>query len=232
MESTAQLLYVEDDQTLSFLTKDNLELEGYKVDHYGDGKDVMENFKVGAYDLCILDIMLPNVDGFTLAKEIRRKDEQIPILFLSAKSLKEDKLEGFKVGADDYLTKPFSIEELLHKIKIFLKRRHIVDTGNNVQGPRAIGRYSFDLANLQLSNDGVTKNLTEKEGLLLNLFVNNKNTILKRSEILEKIWGEDDYFLGRSMDVFISRLRKYLGQDENLKIENVHGVGFRFRMKA
>ena len=225
METKAKLLYVEDDESLSFLTKDNLELGGYIVHHVGDGKSGLEAFKENHFDLCILDVMLPEMDGFELGKHIRKIDPEIPIIFLTAKSQKENKLEGLRLGADDYITKPFSIEELILKIKIFLKRKHITNvTDSDVV---KVGTYTYDHKNLSLALNGTSKNLTQKEGDLLHLLIKHKNNILKRSVILESLWGEDDYFLGRSMDVFISRLRKYLKEDTNIKLENIHGVGFR-----
>jgi len=222
----ANILYAEDDEALSFLTVDSLGLQGFALDHYADGKSALAAFKNGKYDLCILDIMLPEMDGITIAKEIRKLNQQIPIIFLTAKSLKEDRLEGLRTGADDYITKPYSIEELILKINVFIKRKYLVsDTQESVI---QIGQYLYDHDNLKLSIEEVSKDLTQKEGELLYLLSKNRNNILKRSEILQKLWGNDDYFLGRSMDVFISRLRKYLKSDEALKIENIHGVGFRF----
>jgi len=223
------LLYVEDDESLSFVTRDNLELKGYRVTHKIDGrqaKDFIESdlFEV---DLCILDVMLPEIDGFQLAQIIRQRNQEVPILFLTARSLKEDRIAGLKLGADDYITKPFSIEELLLKIEIFLRRSKI-----NEQRPptlQQIGQYAFDHKNLTLVLADQSRQLTQREADLLLLFAQNQNEILKRSEILTKIWGEDDYFLGRSLDVFISRLRKYLKEDPALKIENIHGVGFRLK---
>ena len=222
----AHLLYVEDDESLSFVTRDNLELEGYKVTYCEDGKKAMETFPKENFDLCILDVMLPEVDGYTIAKEIRKKNAQVPIIFLTAKSLKEDKIYGLRLGADDYITKPFSIEELILKIEIFLKRSQIVTKEQPTSFD--IGEFNFDYKNLALKNDTGQKQLTQKEADLLKFFIENKNEVLKRAQILESLWGEDDYFMGRSLDVFISRLRKYLKEDENLKIENIHGVGFRF----
>ena len=173
--------------------------------------------------------MLPEMDGFTLASEIRKRNVEIPIIFLTAKSLKEDKLHGLKLGGDDYLTKPFSIEELILKIEIFLRRSKLTD---RVEAPRAfaIGCYQFDYKNLGLQTDDFQKTLTQREADLLKLLLEHKNQVLKRSIILETIWGENDYFLGRSLDVFISRLRKYLKLDNKIKIENIHGVGFRLNV--
>lgn len=224
----AKLLYVEDDASLSFVTRDNLELQEYEVVHCADGKEALEQFKAQSFDLCILDVMLPEIDGFQVAEEIRKYDKQIPIIFLTAKSLKDDKIHGLKIGGDDYITKPFSIEELILKIEIFLRRSQIAP--NNSGDIFMIGEYQFDHPNLQLSLGDEERTLTQKEADLLKMFVENKNNVLKRSEILIKLWGEDDYFLGRSLDVFISRLRKYLKQDETLKIENIHGVGFRLKV--
>ena len=229
-EPKAHLFYVEDDESLSFVTRDNLELNGYAVTYCEDGKKALEAIRSGArYDLCILDVMLPEVDGFTLAQEIRKRDEQVPIIFLTAKSMKQDKIHGLTLGADDYMTKPFSIEELLLKIDIFLRRTKY--TGIlKANTPLNIGHYQFDYKNLNLAYADASETLTQKEADLLRLLNENRNQVVKRSFILETIWGKDDYFLGRSLDVFISRLRKYLNQDERIKIENIHGVGFKFRV--
>jgi two-component system response regulator VicR len=226
----AHLFYVEDDESLSFVTRDNLELEGYQVTYCEDGQKAIDLIKTENFDLCILDVMLPGVDGFTIAEEIRKRNKQVPILFLTAKSLKEDRIRGLRLGADDYITKPFSIEELILKIEIFLKRSQIVvkEESHLFQ----IGDFTFDHKNLQLKNESIKRQLTQKEADLLKYFIKNKNVVLKRSDILETLWGEDDYFLGRSLDVFISRLRKYLKEDETLKIENIHGVGFRFNHRS
>lgn len=229
MHTKAHLLYVEDDASLSFVTQDNLELQGYQITHCADGPSALEAIHQQSFDLCILDVMLPGVDGFTLAQEIRKINPHVPILFLTAKSLKEDRIHGLKLGADDYITKPFSIEELILKIEVFLRRSLVVQPIKN-QGFK-IGKYYFDYSNLTLSNNGHTKRLTQKEADLLSFLTKYKNQVVKRSTILETLWGEDDYFLGRSLDVFISRLRKYLNEDERLRIENIHGVGFCFHVK-
>ncbi|MEO1516044.1 MAG: response regulator transcription factor [Bacteroidota bacterium] len=226
----AHLLYVEDDESLSFVTKDNLELQGYQITYCKDGKEAMTRIKESSFDLCILDVMLPEVDGFTLAQEIRKNDSDVPILFLTAKSLKEDRIHGLRLGADDYITKPFSIEELILKIEVFLKRSKITSVPKKDQ--YELGSYRFDYTNLSLTNDSQQKNLTQKEADLLKLFADNPNEVLKRSQILESLWGEDDYFMGRSLDVFISRLRKYLKAEGSLKIENIHGVGFRLKIQV
>lgn len=230
-DKKAHLLYVEDDESLSFVTRDNLELNDYKVTYCDDGNKALEIIRSGQkFDLCILDVMLPEVDGFTLAQEIRKRDDQVAIIFLTAKSMKQDKIHGLTIGADDYMTKPFSIEELLLKIDIFLRRTKYT---NILKGkvPVGIGAYAFDYPNLQLSCDGYEETLTQKEADLLKLLNEHRNSVIKRSFILETIWGKDDYFLGRSLDVFISRLRKYLSRDERIKIENIHGVGFKFKIE-
>jgi len=219
------ILYVEDDEVLSFVTKDNLELNGYQVTHAADGKQAIQLFKKDTFDLCLVDVMLPEIDGFEVAENIRSRHSEIPIIFLTAKSLKEDKIRGLKIGADDYITKPFSIEELILKIKVFLKRKYI--TGSQELSVLKVGSYTLDHDNLQLKLEDEVYQMTKKEADLLKILINNKNKIVERGHILERIWGENDYFMGRSMDVFISRLRKYLKKDENIKIENIHGVGFR-----
>lgn len=225
----AHLLYVEDDESLSFVTRDNLELQGYKVTYCADGKTAMEIIRKEEFDLCILDVMLPEVDGFTIAQEIRKFNTDVPIIFLTAKSLKEDRIHGLRIGADDYLTKPFSIEELILKVEIFLKRHKITAVQANDTDFK-VGRFDFDYKNLTLKNGEELRRLTQKEAELLFFFLQNQNEVIKRSDILEKLWGEDDYFMGRSLDVFISRLRKYLKSDDSLKIENIHGVGFKLRV--
>lgn len=228
IDAKAKILYVEDDATLAFVTKDNLEINGYNVIQADNGKQALEKFQNEAFDLCILDVMMPEMDGFELAEHIRKENAQIPLLFLTAKSLKEDRIRGLQMGADDYITKPFSIEELVLKIEVFLRRKFISNPDADIL---KIGQYAFDHTNLKLSIDKEDKSLTQKEGDLLKMLILNKNQILKRSQILKELWGTDDYFLGRSMDVFISRLRKYLRSDDCLKIENVHGVGFRLSDK-
>ncbi len=221
-----RILYVEDDETLSFITKDHLELKGYEVKHCNDGIQALEEYKGGEFDICVLDVMLPRMDGFTLATEIRKRDRDIPILFLTAKSLKDDRLEGLRLGGDDYITKPFSIEELILRIEVFLKRNKVHYEAPSHQ--YLIGKYAFDFNNLILSDGVEVSNLTQREADLLKYLAENPNRVIKRSDILLSVWGEDDYFLGRSLDVFVSRLRKYLKADDRINIENVHGVGFRF----
>lgn len=223
----AKILYVEDDESLSFVTRDNLALQGYEIIHFADGQEAMAHVSKADYDLCILDVMLPGADGFMIAKEIRKFNQEVPIIFLTAKSLKEDKIHGLKLGGDDYLTKPFSIEELILKIEIFLRRSKF-----SAPAPAEkfnLGKFVFDYKNLSLVIDEQEKTLTQREADLLNYLCVNSGEIVKRSDILLQVWGDDDYFLGRSLDVFISRLRKYLKPETNVSIENIHGVGFRLK---
>jgi two-component system response regulator VicR len=224
----AHLLYVEDDESLSFVTRDHLELQGYQVTHCADGTSAKVAIDRQDYDLCLLDVMLPGTDGFTLAKEIRKQNTEVPILFLTAKSLKEDRLHGLRLGADDYITKPFSIEELILKIEVFLRRSRSVALPSPSE--YTLGKYLFNYPNLELKMGEDIRRLTQKEADLLKYLIENKNKVIKRSDILEAVWGENDYFLGRSLDVFISRLRKYLKKDEQVKVENIHGVGFCFQV--
>ena len=223
-----KILLVEDDESLGFVVKDNLEQEGYDIDLQVNGKAGQRAFQQNQYDICIFDVMLPEMDGFTLAEYIRNIGSEIPIIFLTAKSLKEDRIKGLKIGADDYLTKPFSIEELVLRIEAILKR-----TGKKTvqaSGVQNLGKYSFDSKNLKLIIGDFQQELTHRESDLLAFLVQHKNETLSRDKILIAIWGDDDYFKGRSLDVFITRLRKYLNKDENIKLSNVHGVGFRLEV--
>lgn len=224
----ARLLYVEDDDALAFVTKDNLEQQGYEIIHCADGQEALSSISTDNYDLCLLDVMLPGIDGFALAEQIRSRNKEVPILFLTAKSLKEDKLQGLRLGADDYITKPFSIEELVLKIEVFLRRTRKAPA----LWPCKLGRYDFNHPNLTLEIDGQVKNLTQREADLLKVFCENPNQVIKRSDILENLWGENDYFMGRSLDVFISRLRKYLSEDDALDLENIPRVGFRMNVRT
>ena len=221
-----KILYAEDDETLAFLTKDNLEQNNYDVTHCMDGAMALEAFKTATFDICIFDIMMPKTDGFELAETIRKSNTDIPIIFLSAKTLKEDRIKGLRLGADDYLVKPFSIEELLLKIEIFLKRS---SKSNPVEKSLyTLGKYQFDSNNYFVISGSEKITLTQREAELLKLFLDNKNVVLRREEILKSLWGDDDYFMGRSLDVFISRLRKIVASEEGISIENLHGIGFRF----
>lgn len=224
----SKILYVEDDPNLGYVTKDNLELEGYEIVHFQDGKEAWKSFSKEKYDLCLLDVMLPELDGFSLAEKIRKQNQQVPIIFLTAKTMQEDRIAGLKIGGDDYVTKPFSIEELSLRIKIFLKRKE-VNNGHRIGLTNwRIGYYEFDYQQLTLKSDLKSEQLTHREAEVLKFLCERKNQVIKREEILTAIWGRDDYFLGRSLDVFVTRLRKMLAEDSSIKIENVHGIGFRF----
>ncbi len=225
-----RILYVEDDENLSFVTRDNLEMYGYQLTHCPDGAAALALFQPDSFDLCILDVMLPKLDGFAVARSIREQDPHIPIIFLSAKSMKEDRITGLKTGADDYITKPFSIEELVLRMEVFLKRNRV--QAHQSKRTFQLGRYEFNFENLLLACPFEQSNLTLKEGQLLQLFSRHLNQLLKREEILKTLWGDDDYFMGRSLDVFVSRLRKYLRHDDNIRLENVHRVGFVMRVKV
>lgn len=223
-----RILLVEDDPNLGFVIKDNLSMKGYDVTLCKDGMEGELTFATGKFELCIFDVMLPKKDGFSLARSVREKDKQIPILFLTAKSMTEDKLAGFQSGADDYITKPFSLEELIYRIEVFLRRTYAVTPDEKIY---RVGQYEFDPSNLILRGQESQKTLTQKEAEVLKLLYKNRDRVLKREEILNEVWGDDDYFMGRSMDVFISKLRKYLREDPAIQIVNYHGVGFRLEVR-
>lgn len=230
MAETKKILLVEDDPSLGFVIKDNLVHKGYDVTLCLDGVEGENAFNDALFNLCIFDVMLPRKDGFALARSVREKNKSIPILFLTAKSMTEDKLEGFQAGADDYITKPFSLEELLCRIEVFLKRGTVqVNGGESIF---SLGGYMFDFSRLLLKNNTTEKSLTQKEADVLKLLYDNRDRVLKREEILKQVWGDDDYFMGRSMDVFISKLRKYLKEDPAVQIVNYHGVGFKLELGA
>jgi DNA-binding response OmpR family regulator len=231
-QNSPRILYVEDDLYLSYVTRDNLQLKGYNIVFCKNGIEAFQAFQQQKCDLCILDVMLPEMDGFTLAGKIRQADQDIPIIFLSAKSLKEDRIEGFMAGGDDYITKPFSIEELVLKIEVFLKRSRItIDDKTSKPSIVSLGKYFFDPGNLTLTFQTESKRLTTMEAGLLNYFSNNRNKILKKEDILREVWENDSYLNSRSLDVFVSRLRKYLHKDPGVKINNVHGLGFILSVK-
>ncbi|MCX6282254.1 MAG: response regulator transcription factor [Bacteroidetes bacterium] len=227
MGNKPKLLYVEDDLALSFVTRDNLEIRGYRVDHAGDGISALEMMQNSEYDLCILDVMLPKMDGFTLAARIRAVNQGIPILFLTARSTGEDRITGLTLGGDDYITKPFSMEELVLKIEVFLKRKNIVPATDPL--PLRLGEFTYDYKNQQLSYGEKPRFLTQKENELLAFLIENKGRILKREEILRKVWGNDDIYFSRSLDVFVSRLRKVLKPDPKIVIETIHNTGYRLK---
>jgi two-component system, OmpR family, response regulator len=233
-----KILLVEDDQNFGDVLRSYLEMNDYDVTLAIDGEQGLEAYHRGEFDLCIFDVMMPKKDGFTLAADIREKDTTMPIIFLTARGIKEDVLKGFKIGADDYITKPFNSEELLLRIQAILKRssNQKPDTQEDVKEFN-IGRYHFNYPLRILTFDEGSKEeekekLSPKEAQLLRMFAVNLNDILPRSEALNKIWGEDTYFTARSMDVFVTKLRKYLKHDENIEIVNIHGNGFQLLVKA
>jgi two-component system OmpR family response regulator len=228
MANNHTILLAEDDVNLGTLLQTFLKSKGYDVTLAENGALAFQLFGESNFDFCIFDVMMPEMDGFTLAKEVREIDKKVPILFLTAKSMKEDKLEGFEVGADDYLTKPFAMEELLARIQAILRRTKDEEQD---QSEYMIGsiKYEPELRLLHLKNE--VKKLTTKENQLLNLLVKNKNYILDRQATLRAIWGDDNYFNGRSMDVYIAKLRKALKEDESIEIMNIHGKGFKLVVK-
>lgn len=226
---TVQVLYVEDDPTIAFLTRDNLELKGFGVTHCQNGSEGLEVFRNRHFDICILDIMLPGMDGFTLAAEIRGIDPHVPVLFLSAKSMTEDKIKAFNLGGDDFITKPFSVEELVLRMEVFLRRTS--SAHYEEKKTYSLGRIIFDPANQSVDLGENRVELTRRESEVLEYLVRNQQQIVQREDLLNDVWGSDDYFLGRSLDVFISRLRKILSGESGVKIRNIHGVGFKLEME-
>ena len=224
-------MLVEDDENLGFVLTDFLGISGYQVEHATDGVAGFVSFQNGKFDLCLLDVMMPFKDGFSLAQEIRKLDENIPIIFLTAKVMKEDKIRGFKIGADDYITKPFSTEELSLRIEAVLRRTRQSLISSGQDAVYEIGSFTFDYGNQLLKKDKEERRLTKKEAEVLRLLCINKNKILRREVALKIIWGEDDYFMGRSMDVYITKLRKFLQDDPTVKITNIHRTGFMLEIK-
>lgn len=221
------ILLVEDDHNLGNLLREYLEAKGFQATLATNGKQGYEKFIQGNYDICILDVMMPLKDGFTLAEEIRATDKTVPIVFVTAKSMKEDRLNGFNKGADDYISKPFSMEELLLRVKAILRRTNPETPTLVVHQPMKVGDYAFDHHHQTLEYKGEKQRLTTKESELLNLLCINKNDVMDRNYALNKIWGSDNYFNARSMDVYIAKLRKYLSKDKKVEIVNVHGKGFK-----
>lgn len=226
-EQLAHILYVEDDQNLGIVVKDLLEEQNYAVTLCTDGQAATQKFGTQSFDLCILDIMLPNQDGYQVAEFIRKIDSTVPIIFLSAKSLSEDKIKGLRIGADDYITKPFSTEELVLRVGNILKRSQGLGLTSENKDVFEIGQYMFNYPEFSLIRGEESRHLTEREANLLRILCLHKNQVITREILLKSVWGKDDYFTGRSMDVFISKLRKYLAGDENIKIQVVHSIGFK-----
>lgn len=227
MKRSTSILLCEDDPNLGQLLLEYLNAKGYQTDLAIDGQEAIKAFKRGSYNFIVLDVMMPVKDGFTVAQEIRMEDKHTPILFLTAKSLKEDTLKGFESGGDDYMTKPFSMEELLARINAILKRSNPLIMAEDESAEETLGNYKFDYSKHKLFFGSEENKLTTKENELLYLLAKNKNGILERSYALKTIWGDDNYFNGRSMDVYIAKLRKHLKGDERLEIINVHGKGFK-----
>lgn len=225
MSEQIRVLLVEDDTNLGFVVKDSLSKAGFQVSLAVDGEQGLQIFQESSFDICVLDVMLPQKDGITLAQDIRASNTTVPIIFLTAKSMIEDKVKGFDAGGDDYLTKPFEMRELEMRINAILKRSAAAPHGDRDQFN--IGNYVFDSTNLTLTLGEEVQSLTKKEGSILKLLCMHRNELLKREQLLKAVWGKDDYFSGRSMDVFISKLRKYLKGDPDVEIANLHGVGFK-----
>lgn len=230
MQPKARILLAEDDEYLSDLVKDALEDEDYLVTSCINGQEAIDLFDKNKFDICLLDIMMPIKDGFTVAKKIRQQSDVIPIIFISTKALIEDKVEGYQKGADDYIVKPFNMKELLLKLDVFLRRTKKMFSETKQE--YRIGKIKFDYTDLRLSNDDGVFDLKQKEADLLKFLCEHPNRILKREEILVAVWGKNDYFLGRSMDVFMSKVRKYLRADPDVVLETIHGMGYRFTVPA
>ncbi len=226
MNIKAKILYVEDDLTLSLGTRDNLELHGYEIDFCEDGIEALRKFNDGYFNLCMLDVMLPKMDGCEQAAKIKAKNENVPIIFPTAKSTKEDNIHGLKLGADDYITKPFGIEELVLNMEVFLKRSSQPAHHAGVERNCEFVHCVFDISNHHLKSPDGIKQLTHREAELMKMLCSCHDTILKRDDILMQGWGDDHYFACRSLDVFISRLRKLIKSDASVKIENIHNVGY------
>ncbi len=228
--SKPRIFIVEDDDNFGTVLKSYLEVNGFSVVWVSDGNVALSKFRREKFDMCILDIMLPNIDGFTVAKEIRETDEKVPFIFLTAKTLKEDILKGFKLGADDYVTKPFDSEVLLCKIKTILNRNKTTQITEE-QNFFKIGKYTFDYKMRKITLGKTSQNISPKEADLLKLLCLNMNNILPRKQALKSIWGDDNFFTTRSMDVFLTKLRKFLSEDESVEIINIHGSGYMLRVK-
>jgi DNA-binding response OmpR family regulator len=224
----AKVLLAEDDLSLSFVIKDNLQDAGYEVTHCADGEAAWQQFQKKDFDICLLDVNMPARDGFSLAKKIRQQSDVIPVIFLTAKGLEEDKIKGFETGADDYITKPFSIKELIMRMDVFLRRTKKLQSDTAEEYKLGTLKFIYNELKIYTSKEAIS--LTQREADLLKFFVTHSNKILKRKEVLLNVWGKDDYFLGRSMDVFITKLRKYLKADPGIALETIHGIGFRLQI--
>lgn len=230
MNKGARILLVEDDTSLGLILSDQLRSDGYQVSLCSDGGEGFQRFNESEFHMCILDVMMPKMDGFTLAKNIRKVNANIPILFLTAKSNDEDKVEGFRSGGDDYLTKPFNAEELTLRVGALLRRVNIHQQPDEDSSLIEIASYIFDTENYTLKHPSFNKVLTKKEAQILHMLCKMINQVVPRSVILNAVWGQDDYFIGRSLDVFVTKLRKYLAEDDRIEIQNIHSVGFKLKV--
>ena len=230
MDIKAKVLLAEDDAALGYVIKDSLQEEGYQVVLCADGQTAIDRFNKNEFDICLLDVMMPHKDGLAVAKKIRQQTDQVPILFITARSMEEDKIKGFQSGADDYITKPFSMPELLLRMDVFLRRTKKMHSDQVEK--YTLGNLQFSYTDLKITSPEGTVSITQKEADLLLFLCRHTNKVLKREEVLLNVWGKDDYFLGRSMDVFITKLRKHFKTDPSIVLETIHGVGFRFNVPA
>lgn len=224
------ILLAEDDADFGSILKQYLEMSGFSVEWAKDGKEAFATFKKSNFNICVLDVMMPKIDGFTLAEEIIEIKPEVPFIFLTARKMKEDKLKGLKLGADDYIVKPFEADELVLRLNNILKRSQKLSTVISKEAVLQIGNYKFITKRLELQIKNSTQRVTEKEGELIQFLFQHKNQLLKREEILNVVWQNNDFFSGRSMDVFISRLRKYFKQDASISIESIRGIGLEFKV--
>jgi len=230
-EKKIHILLAEDDNNLGFVVQDNLKSNGFDVTLCPNGEEALKAFANNTFDMCLLDVMMPKKDGFAVAETIRELNKDIPIVFLTAKTMQMDKVKGFTLGADDYITKPFDFQELILRINAILKRSKLItEKEEEIILSYEIGKYHFDIKNQVLKLASTDQKLTKKETRILTFLCENMNDIASREQILKNIWGNDDYFSGRSMDVFISKIRKYLAEDDKIQIINIHGVGFKLEV--
>jgi DNA-binding response OmpR family regulator len=230
MIANKHILLAEDDADFGSILKQYLEISGFSVEWAKDGEEAMDFFKKGNFNMCVLDVMMPKLDGFSVAEKIIEINPEVPFIFLTARKMKEDKLKGLKLGADDYVVKPFEADELVLRLNNILKRAQKVSNTISSEEIIKIGKYTLNTKRLELQINNQTQRLTEKEGELIQFLFHHKNQLLKREEILKAIWSTDDFFSGRSMDVFISRLRKYFKEDALISIESIRGVGLEFKV--
>lgn len=231
MSDTRKILLAEDDFDFAIILKQYLDLHNFQVFWAKDGEEALETFRKEDFKICIFDVMMPKIDGFTLAEKIIKINPEVPFVFLTARKLKDDKIKGLKLGADDYIVKPFEADELVLRLNNILKRSE--QKNNSISSEEvAIGDYTFNPQRLELKSNTAIQRLTEKESALISFLYKNKNQLLKREEILKAVWGSDDFFSGRSMDVFISRLRKYFSEDSKIAIESIRNIGLEFKLKS